>query len=108
MAASRSAFPLLLLCLAVTAGCASGTKRLSGQSAACADLNVGIAETARDISTAAVRRGTVDAFEVPFWVPGVDRTKAAITERYSRRIDQERTTQQELIVERSQRCPEAS
>jgi len=76
--------------LPMLAGCAS-----SGGSAdpaayageTCADLNVAIGATSKEITSAAVSRGRIDRLNVPFWLPGGTRAVTALKDRQTRRIE---------------------
>ena len=76
--------------LSVLAGCATAggpAEPAAYADTACADLNAAIGATSKDISAAAISRGRIDHFNVPFWVPGGRSAVTALKDRQSSRID---------------------
>lgn len=86
--------------LPVLAGCATGSGSAAGASATCADLNVAIGETSKDLSAAAISRGKIDRFKVPFWLPGGSKAVSALKDRQTRKID---NLENELSQQRQRR-----
>lgn len=93
-----------LAVLALSAGCATSVDYGQVRSMSCAELNAAVGESATDISRTAVRRGNVSNFDVPFWILGAERAKTALVERDTRRIDEMRGAQGEVVSERDRRC----
>ncbi|MBN9242900.1 MAG: hypothetical protein J0I98_08910 [Mesorhizobium sp.] len=72
--------------------------------ATCADLNATVGATSKDISAAAIGRGRIDRYNVPFWVPGGQRAITALKDRQSRRIDTLEDSLAAQIAARRGRC----
>lgn len=96
--------PVLVLFAALSAGCSASLDYSRVQSLSCPDIDVAVGETAKDISRAAIRRGNIRNYDVPFWVLGADRAKEALVDRDTQRIEDLRTAQTGLIAERNRRC----
>jgi outer membrane murein-binding lipoprotein Lpp len=101
-------FPVLAS--VVLAGCASSLGS-SGKidpakfdAMSCADLNTEIGKTAIAISDAAVRRGKINRFNVPLWVPGGAKAVTALKNRRTTQIERLQAKQKALEAARKLRC----
>ena len=83
-------------------GCASGST--GGANTPCADINVSIGETSKDLSAAAISRGKISNFDVPFWVPGGTKARSALEDRQNRKIEGLETELAAKRQERASRC----
>jgi hypothetical protein len=83
-------------------GCASGST--GGANTPCADINVSIGETSKDLSAAAISRGKISNFDVPFWVPGGVKARSALEDRQTRKIEGLETELAAKRQERASRC----
>lgn len=99
----RSPRPLAVL--AVLSACASSSVDTSQlQSKSCADLDIAIGSTAKQISAVAMRRGNVRSYDVPFWLLGANRARQALVDRDTRKVEELQATQTQLTAERDRRC----
>ena len=88
---------------AMSAGCTTGGST-GGASTPCTDLNVSIGETSKELSAAAISRGKISSFNVPFWVPGGARARSALEDRQTRKIEGLETELTQKRQERKARC----
>jgi len=104
----RPAYPppfAVFVTLAVLSACASSSVDISQtQSMSCADLDVSIGSTAKQISAVAMRRGNVRSYNVPFWLLGANRAKEALVDRDTRKVEELQAAQTQLTAERDRRC----
>ena len=90
---------------ALMSACASSSVDTSQtQSLTCADLDVAIGVTAKQISSVAIRRGNVRSYDVPFWLLGANRAKDALVDRDTRKVEELQAAQTQLTAERDRRC----
>jgi hypothetical protein len=93
--------------LSALAGCSSigaATAPSAYADAGCSELNVAIGTTSKEISAAAITRGKIDRFNVPFWVPGGRQAAGVLKDRQSRRIEGLENRLSELRSARGTRC----
>ena len=86
------------------AGCSTGGVSTDVANAPCPDLNASIGETSKDISAAAISRGKIDHFNVPFWLPGGQRAGSALKDRQTRKIEGLETKLEAARGARRARC----
>lgn len=90
---------------ALLSACASSSIDSSRtQSMSCADLDVAIGGTAKQISAVAMRRGNVRSYDVPFWLLGANRAKGALVDRDTRKVEELQAAQTQFTAERDRRC----
>ena len=100
--------PILVLAAAFAfalAGYASATRQAGTGESPCAAVNVAIGETSKELSAAAVSRGKIENFDVPFWVPGGTKARAALADRQTRKIEELEAELAAQRQERAARCP---
>ena len=88
---------------AMLAGCATGAT--SGADTPCAAVNASIGATSKDLSAAAIGRGKISRFNVPFWVPGSRKAVSALKERQTGKIEELETELAAKRRERAASCP---
>ena len=86
------------------AGCSTGGASADIANATCTDLNTDIGETSKDLSAAAINRGKISQFNVPFWLPGGQRAISALEDRQTRKIERLETDLETARSARRARC----
>lgn len=91
--------------VALLSACASSSVDITRtQSMSCAELDVTIGSTAKQISAVAMRRGNVRSYDVPFWLLGANRAKEALVDRDTRKVEELQAVQTQFTAERDRRC----
>ena len=85
-------------------GCAAGGGSADIANATCPDLNVSIGETSKELSAAAITRGKIGQFSVPFWLPGGRKAVSALEDRQTRKIEGLETELETARSARRARC----
>jgi hypothetical protein len=98
-----NSLPVTALYLLFLAGCAPPIGSRAGQS--CAELDVAVGATSKQISAVAISRGKVDRLSIPFWLPGGQKAVSAVKARQTRRIERLDGQLASLRSERQSRCP---
>ena len=96
--------PMLVMAVALfsaLAGCASATGQAGNGDSPCAAANVAVGETSKALSAAAIGRGKIKNFDVPFWLPGGTKARSALADRQTRRIEE---LEAELAAKRQERA----
>lgn len=97
---AMKALHLAVLAAVTLSGCASK----GGPETPCATINREIGDNSQAITGVAVRRGTVDKADVPFWVPGGTKAVSVITSRQTAKIEKLQAEQSTMRADREQRC----
>ncbi|MER9298551.1 hypothetical protein NKI38_18935 [Mesorhizobium sp. M0621] len=99
--------PALMIALFLVAGCSSIGRTVDPakyDSMTCTELNSTLGGIARDISRTAITRGKVANTNVPRWLLGGSRVKAAVADRETARIDRLKQQQDAIVAVRANKC----
>ncbi|MCV0397640.1 MAG: hypothetical protein K5872_17520 [Rhizobiaceae bacterium] len=93
-----------IFAILVVAGCASRADLGDPMALSCTEIDGAVDRSSKDISAAARSRGRVDSYDPPRWLLGAPRAQQAFVDRQTRRIDELKSAQDQVVAEYQRRC----